>query len=313
MLRYIIGRLILAIPTLLAVFTIVFLVVRVLPGDPAQAALGDFASETAVQALREEMGLNEPLLVQYTDYLGGLLRGDLGRSLKNGKAISDLVVDVLPHSLQLTIVSLIVGLALGIPLGIITAVKRNSFIDYIGRILSLGGLSLPAFYLGVLIVIVFAVKLDWLPSGGATKFFVDPVKNIRQLILPALTLGLIMTAYTTRLTRSAMLNVLNQDYIGTARSKGLVEQVILTKHGLRSAALPIVAVTGLWAVGLIGDSVLTEIVFSRPGLGSMLVGAILQKDYNVLQSLMVVYAIIVVVINLITDLTYGILDPRISH
>ena len=313
MLRYIIGRLILSIPTLLAVFTIVFFVVRVLPGDPAQAALGDFASEAAVAALREGMGLNEPILVQYTDFLGGLLRGDLGRSLKNGQEITSLVGSVLPHSIQLTVVSLIVGLTLGVPIGIITAVKRNSLIDYAGRILSLGGLSLPAFYLGVLIVIVFAVQLDWFPSGGATPFFEDPMQNIRQLILPALTLGLIMTAYTTRLTRSAMLNVLNQDYIGTARSKGLMEQVILTKHGLRSAALPIVAVTGLWAVGLIGDSVLTEVVFSRPGLGSMLVGAILQKDYNVLQSLMVVYAVIVVVINLLVDLTYGALDPRISH
>jgi ABC-type dipeptide/oligopeptide/nickel transport system permease component len=313
MFRFIIRRIFFAIPILLAVFTVVFLVIRVIPGDPATAALGDYASQEAVERLRERMGLNEPLVIQYVRFLGNLLRGDLGNSLITGRPISEQIAYVLPYTLQLTAASVLLGCLMGIPLGIITAVKRNGPIDYLGRIISLVGLSVPAFYFGILLIFLFAIRWDVLPAVGGGDIREEPVRSLRYLILPALTLGLIMTASITRLTRSAMLNVLNDDYIRTARAKGLSERVVLIRHGLRSALLPVVSITGLWVASLIGDSVLTEVVFSRPGLGKMLVGAILQRDYTALQSIMVIYAGFVVAVNLLTDLTYGLLDPRVSH
>ena len=313
MIRYLITRLLLAIPTLLAVFTIVFLVIRIVPGDPAVAALGDYASKDAVEALRERMGLNDPLPVQYADYLGNLLRGDLGTSMINGKSISEQIAYVLPYTLQLTAASVLFGTMLGVPLGVLTALKRNSAADYLGRIFSLAGLSIPAFYLAILLIFTFAVRLGWLPAIGGGDIYNDPIGSLRYLVLPTLTLGLIMTASVTRLTRSTMLNVLREDYVRTARAKGLSKWVVIFGHALRSAWLPIVALLGLWTASLIGDSVLTEFVFSRPGLGKLLIGAILQRDYSALQSIMVIYAAFVVVVNLLTDLTYGFLDPRIKH
>jgi ABC-type dipeptide/oligopeptide/nickel transport system permease component len=329
MIRYIATRLFLALPVLLAVFTLVFLVVRIIPGDPAEAALGDYASKEAVEALRDRMGLNRPLFLdfealiqgdlqgafdsQYFGYLAELLQGDFGDSLITGNSISEQVAYVLPYTLELTFTAVLIGVTLGIPLGVLTAVKRNSFWDYTGRVLSLAGLSVPAFYFAILLIFVFSVRLGWLPSVGGGDLQEDPIGSLKYLILPAMTLGLIMMTSIVRLTRSAMLNVLNEDYVRTARAKGLQERVVLIKHTLRSALLPIVAVTGLWVASLIGDSVLTEFVFSRPGLGKMLVGSILQRDYTALQSIMVIYAAFVVLVNLFTDLTYGWLDPRISR
>jgi ABC-type dipeptide/oligopeptide/nickel transport system permease component len=313
MFRFIVRRILFAIPILLAVFTLVFFVIRVIPGDPAVAALGDYASQEAVEALRERMGLNDPLIIQYGRFLGELLRGDLGTSMITGKPISEQITYVLPYTLQLTFVSVLIGCALGIPLGMYTAVKRNGFADYAGRVISLVGLSVPAFYFGILLIFLFAIELDLLPAVGGGDLREDPVRALEYLVLPSLTLGLIMTASITRLTRSAMLNVLNDDYVRTARAKGLSERTVLFRHALRSALLPVVSITGLWIASLIGDSVLTEVVFSRPGLGKMLVGAILQRDYTALQSIMVIYAVFVVVVNLLTDLTYGVLDPRVSH
>lgn len=313
MIRYLITRLLLAIPTLLAVFTIVFLVIRIVPGDPAVAALGDYASKDAVEALRERMGLNDPLPVQYVDYLGNLLRGDLGTSMINGKPIGEQIAYVLPYTLQLTASAVLFGTILGVPLGVLTALKRNSAVDYMGRVFSLAGLSIPAFYLAILLIFTFSVRLGWLPAIGGGDLYADPIGSLRYLVLPTLTLGLIMMASVTRLTRSTMLNVLREDYVRTAKAKGLSKWIVIFGHALRSAWLPIVALLGLWTASLIGDSVLTEFVFSRPGLGKLLIGAILQRDYSALQSIMVIYAAFVVVVNLLTDLTYGFLDPRIKH
>jgi len=312
MLRYLATRLVLAIPTFLAVLTLVFFVVRVIPGDPATAALGDYASKEAVDAMRERMGLNDPLYVQYFRFLGDLLRGNLGNSMITGKPISELVMQVLPYTLQLTLSSVLVGAMLGVPIGIYTAVQRNSFIDYLGRVLSLAGLSVPAFYLGILIMLLLAVQIDLFPAVGGGDLH-DLKDNLLHLALPALTLGLIMTTSVTRLTRSAMLNVLNENYVRTARAKGLKENRVIFRHALRAALVPIVSIVGIWAANLIADSVLTETVFARPGLGKMLVGAIMQRDYIALQSVMVLYTVFVVVINLITDLIYSMVDPRITH
>lgn len=310
MLRYIAQRLLFSIPVFLGVVTIVFLVVRVLPGDPAQAALGDYASKEAVEALREKMGLNDPLPVQYVRFLTDLLRGDLGKSMITSSPISDQIAHNLPYTLELTFTAILIGSALGIPIGVYTATHRNRLPDYIGRVISLAGLSVPAFYLGILLILLFAVELKWLPAIGVGDGS-DIEDRVRHLILPALTLGLVMTASVARLSRSAMLNVLSQDYVRTARAKGLAEYVVLVRHALRSALIPIVSLTGVWAVSLIGDSVTTEIVFSRPGLGKMMVGAMLQRDYTALQSIMAIYTGFVVIINLITDLIYGFVDPRI--
>ncbi len=312
MFRYIVTRLLFSIPVLLAVLTIVFFVVRVLPGDPATAALGDYASREAVEALREQMGLNDPLIVQYVRFLGDLLRGDLGRSLINGLPVRDQIAYALPFTLQLTIVSVVIGIVLGIPLGVYTAIHRNRMPDYVGRVISLTGLSAPAFYLGILLILLFAIQLRIFPAIGAG----DPDdlgSLLYHMALPALTLGLVMTASITRLARSAMLNVLRQDYVRTARAKGLSERIVLLRHALRSALVPIVSLTGVWAAGLVGDSVLTEVVFNRPGLGKMMVNAILQRDYTTLQSVMVIYAAFVVAINLLTDILYGVVDPRVQR
>jgi ABC-type dipeptide/oligopeptide/nickel transport system permease component len=310
MLRYVAQRLALSVPVFLSVVTIVFVVVRVLPGDPAQAALGDYASKATVDALRTRLGLDAPLPIQYLNFLGDLVRGNLGVSMINGTPIRDQVAYNLPFTIQLTLAALTVGILLGVPLGVMTAVHHNRAPDVVGRILSLAGLSVPAFYLGILLILLFGVQLKWLPAiGGGNPN--TPLDLIAYLVLPALTLGLVMTASVARLSRSAMLNALTQEYVRTARAKGLHERVVLLGHALRPALLPIVSLTGIWAVALIGDSVTTELVFARPGLGKMMVGAMLQRDYTSLQSVMVVYTFFVVGINLVTDLAYGLVDPGI--
>ena len=312
MLKYILQRLVFSIPVFLGVVTIVFLVVRVIPGDPAVAALGDYASKEAVEALRQQMGLNEPLPIQYVRFLSNLVRGDLGKSMITASPIRREVGHALPYTLELTALAILIGTILGIPIGVYTAIRRNRLADYIGRVLSLTGLSVPAFYLGILLILLLAIYLRWLPAVGGGGMD-DLKENLSHLVLPALTLGLVMTASVARLARSAMLNVLRQDYVRTARAKGLKERVVHLRHALRSALIPIVSVTGIWAVSLIGDSVTVEVVFARPGLGKMMVGAILQRDYTALQSIMVVYTGFVVVINLIVDLIYGWVDPRVRY
>jgi ABC-type dipeptide/oligopeptide/nickel transport system permease component len=303
---------ILAIPTLLAVLTLVFVIVRVLPGDPAQAALGDYASQEAVEALRAKMGLNAPLWTQYLTFLGGLVQGDLGDSLITGKSVAEQIRYVLPYSLQLTIASVFVGVLLGVPLGILTALRRNSAMDYLGRTFSLAGLSVPAFYLGILMLLVFSVRLGWFPVVGGGEQG-DPRSLIYHLVLPAMTLGMIMTAYVTRFSRSAMLNVMGEDYVRTARAKGLSNRVVMVRHALRTALIPIMSIIGILTVSLIGSSVMTEVVFSRPGLGKMMVGAMKQRDYTTLQSVMVIYALIIVMINVLVDVLYGVVDPRVRY
>ena len=310
MTRYIIRRLLISIPILLAVLTLVFLVVRLMPGGPAMAVLGDYASKEAVAALEAKMGLDAPLWLQYVRFLSGLLRGDLGRSMITGTPIAPQIVRVLPYTIELTITAILFGVVFGIPLGILTALRRNSILDYIGRTLSLAGISVPAFFLGILLMLLFSVELDLFPvmGGGDLSDFSD---TIHHLFIPGLTLGMLMTAYITRTTRSSILNVLQEDYIRTAKAKGLRDRLVIYGHALRNALIPVVSFVGVYAILLIGSSVLVEMVFARPGLGKLMIGAIRQRDYIMLQSVMVVYAAMVVIINLITDLSYGLLDPRI--
>jgi ABC-type dipeptide/oligopeptide/nickel transport system permease component len=309
MLAYVARRVTLSVPVLLSVVTLVFLVIRVLPGDPAQSALGENASAAAVEALRVRLGLDAPLPLQYIRFIGDLLHGDLGRSMISSSPVRDQVAYALPFTLELTGLALLIGVAFGMPLGIAAAVTRHRIADVLARTLSLAGLTLPAFFLGILLSFVFGVQLQWLPAiGGGNSN--DPADMLAHLALPGFALGLIMTASVTRLTRAALLETLVQEHVRTARAKGLHERLVILVHALRPALLPIVSLTGVWAVALIGDSVTTEIVFSRPGLGKLMVGAMLQRDYTSLESIMVIYALFVVGLNLLADLAYAYVDPR---
>ncbi len=312
MFHYSVRRILQSIPILLIVLTLVFIVVRVLPGDPATAVLGDYASKESINALRAKMGLDIPIWQQYLRFLADLVRGELGTSIITGYPVATQMANVLPFTLSLTFCAIGLGYLFGLPLGLSAAVRRNSFVDYFNRIFSLLGLSVPAFYLGILLILCFSIKIPLFPLVGGGDFY-NLKDNLRHLFLPALTLGLLMTAYITRMSRSSILNVLGEDYVRTAHAKGVAEKRVLYKHVLRNALIPVVALGGLYAVVLIGSSVMVEIVFSRPGLGTLMVGAIKQRDYTTLQSVMVVYTVIVVLINLLTDLIYGIIDPRIKY
>jgi len=312
MLTYIVKRLLVAVPTLLAVLTVVFFFVRIAPGDPALIILGDQASQQALASMRHQLGLDQPLAVQYVDFLGMVLRGDLGTSLVTKQSVWGEVVKVLPFTLSLTVTALAIGVVLGLPLGIIASRHRNGVIDYIARFLSLTGLSFPAFVSAILLLLAFAIELRWFPviSEGRAG---DPLDSLRALTLPALNLGLIMVAYVMRAARSSMLGVLGEDYIRTARAKGVPARVVIWRHALRNALIPVVTVVGLYLGVLIGNSVLTEVVFNRPGLGKLIVNALNQRDYTMLEGMMVIYAFFIVIVNLLTDLTYGLIDPRVKR
>lgn len=310
MIRYFIRRLLLAIPTLLAMLTIVFVLVRLVPGDAAVAMLGDQANAQSLAALRTRLGLDQPIYVQYFQFVGNALRGDFGTSLTSGRTVLEEVGNVLPYTLELTAAALFLGTLFGLPLGTIAALQRNKWPDYVTRLISLTGLSFPSFVSGILMLLVFAVYFRWLPVMSSASN--DPVTHLRNLVLPAANLGLIMMAYITRVTRSSMLNVLGEDYIRTARAKGVRPGSLVMKHALRNALIPIVTVVGLYFGTLIGNSVLVEIVFTRPGLGKLILGALNSRDYTLLQGLMIIFAGFVILVNTLTDLVYGLVDPRVA-
>jgi ABC-type dipeptide/oligopeptide/nickel transport system permease component len=312
MTRYAIKRLLLAIPTLLAMLTAVFILVRLVPGDPAAVMLGDQASAEALAALRLRLGLDLPTHVQYLRFLGDMLTGDFGVSMASGRTVLQEVALVLPWTLQLTAAAIVIGVVFGLPMGIWAALRRNAWPDYLGRLLSLTGLSFPAFVSAILMLLVFAIQLRWFPVIGSTGSG-DWTTQLRGLVLPAFNLGLIMMAYVMRVTRSSMLGVMGEDYVRTARAKGVRPLRLILRHGLRNALIPIVTVVGLYFGTLIGNSVLTEIVFNRPGLGKLILGALNSRDYTLLQGLMVVFASCVIVVNLLTDLVYGLVDPRVKY
>ncbi|MEQ1940155.1 ABC transporter permease [Mesorhizobium sp. CN5-321] len=312
MVSFLIKRLGFAVLTLFSVLTLVFLIVRILPGDPALVILGDQASTESVAALHHKLGLDKPLLVQYLSFMLGVVQGNLGTSMITGRSITSEIANVLPYTLELTVAALALGVLLGVPAGVWAAVRRNRPADFVLRLVSLVGLSLPAFVASIILLMIFAIKLRWFPvisSGGDGGL----VERLRQMALPTISLALIMMAYITRVTRSAMLEVLNQDFVRTARAKGASQHAVIWRHALGNCMIPITTVVGLYLGILIGNSVLTEIVFSRPGLGKLILNALTQRDYTLLQGMIVIYTLMVVVVNLITDLTYGFLDPRVQY
>jgi len=303
-------RIINVIPICFFVYTAVFFLLRIAPGDPATAMLGDYASASAVAALREEMGLNQPIFVQYLHGLIGLFKGDLGISLASGTPVVDQIRAALPYTLELATASLVIGVVLGVPLGTLSAVKDGKLIDHVSRIVSLAGLSIPSFVLGIILMLVFSIYLPLFPAvggGGRGNWY----ETLVYLTLPSLTLGLIMMAYVTRVTRNAMMNVLSEDYIRTARSKGISERKVIMHHALPNCLVPLISLCAINFIMLVSSSVMVEIVFSRPGLGRVLVSAMLQRDYVSLQSVLVVYAFLIIVVNTFADILYSIANPRI--
>ena len=312
MISYAARRLLAAVPTLLAVLTLVFVIVRIVPGDPAMTILGDQATPGAIAALHVRLGLDRPIWAQYLAFLGQSIGGDFGHSMVTGRSVLGEVAAVLPYTIDLAVASVLVGTAIGVPAGVYAAVYRNGVIDFAVRIGSLLGLSLPVFVSGIFLLLLFGLHWRLFPVIGSTDMS-DPVDRLYKLVLPAVTLGTVMAAYITRVTRSTMLQVLREDYMRTARAKGVPWRRVVWGHGLRNASLPIVTIVGLYVGILIGNSVLTEIVFSRPGLGRIIVGALNQRDYTMLQGLLVIYCFLIVVVNLLTDVAYGLLDPRVRE
>jgi ABC-type dipeptide/oligopeptide/nickel transport system permease component len=295
-----------------AVATIVFLAMRLVPSDPAIVVLGDHASEEALQAYRTEMGLNRPLVQQYWEFIGGLARGDLGRSLITNQSIADQIWSLFPYTFNLAICSTLIGALIGIPLGVWAAIRKNTAIDYISRMVALAGFSFPAFYLGVLLLLVFSIELGWFPVLHQIREG-TLLEHIYKLILPSLSLGLIQASYVTRLTRSSMLEALGEDWVRTAFAKGVKPRTVYFKHVLKNIMIPVITAIGLYMGTILGGAILTETVFNRPGLGKLLLGAIAQRDYNLIQSGLVVFAFIVVIVNLLVDLTYSLFDPRVKY
>jgi peptide/nickel transport system permease protein len=303
MIQFIVRRLFLSVFVIFGVTVVVFMVVR-LSGDPAALMISPDASAEDVAALRKQMGFDRPVLVQFGDFMGGVIRGDFGDSLRFREPALGLVLDRLMATVQLTVAALTIAICVAVPAGVISAVKRNTIWDRLAMFFALFGQSMPVFWFGILLILVVSVQLQLLPSSGAGDF--------RHLILPAITLGLYSTARITRLVRSEMIEAISQDFVRTARAKGLRERAVLYRHALRNALIPVVTVIGIEAGGMLGGAVVTETVFAWPGIGQLAVRAIFNRDYPLVQATVFTVACIFVMINLLVDVLYATLDPRVK-
>ena len=302
---YLVRRLLLALPVVLGVATLVFLLIHLIPGDPVEIMLGESALPADRDALREALGLDRPILEQYGSFLWGLCRGDLGVSLQQRRPVAALIREHYPATLELTLAAMLISLLIALPAGILSGIRQYSFWDHSTMFMALLGVSMPNFWLGPLLIWVFSIQLGWFPVSGKG--------GLAHLLLPALTLGASMAAIVARMTRSSVLEVLREDYVMTARAKGLSEARIILKHVLRNAMLPVLTVVGLQFGALLAGSIITETIFSWPGLGTLMVKAIQTRDYPVVQGCVLVIALSYVLVNLFTDLLYGVIDPRIRY
>lgn len=305
MLQYVVKRLLSTIPVLIGISLLLFFMLRMLPGDPAQVLAGQMATPEEVENIRHQLGLDRPIFTQYALFLGRLFRFDLGRSARTQNPVSQEIWARLPNTLLLAIVAITLACLFGIPAGIISAVRPYSWLDYLVTSMALFGISMPVFWLGLMLVVVFSITLRWLPAGGSGSW--------EHVILPSVTLAAFVVAFIARMTRSSMLEVLSQDYTTTARSKGLKEHVVIVKHALKNALIPIITVVGLQFGLLLGGAVLTETVFAWPGLGRLIVDSILARDYPVIQGAILVFGLLYILVNLIVDLLYVCVDPRIRY
>ena len=312
MLKLILRRLVDLIPTLLVVATTVFIITRMIPGDPAAVLLGPQASPDEIAKMRESLGLNQPMYLQYIDFLGSLLQGDLGTSLGYHQPVLSLILERFPNTLLLSVCALAIALLIGIPAGIISATKQYSAWDYTVMILSLVGVSMPIFWLGVMLVLYFSVHLGWLPATGMGSLSEGFGSVITHLVLPSIALSTIPMATFARITRSSMLEVIRQDYIKTARAKGLREFFVVWKHALKNAMTPLLTVMGMQISSMLGGAVLTETIFSWPGMGRLVVDAIENRDFVVVQGTVLFIAVIFVLINLLVDILYTVVNPRVN-
>jgi peptide/nickel transport system permease protein len=313
MLRFLVRRLLGTVPVLIILSVGVFLMLHLTPGDPVQIMLGQDADKQAVAALRIELGLDQPLPVQYVRWIGSALRGDLGHSIRTHQPVSEAIISRLPVTIELSLISLFLSLVIGLPAGTIAATRRNSPADLASTGLALLGVSVPSFFLGILLILVFALWLRWVPPSGYTPLVQDPLMNVKQMFMPALALGAALAGVVARLTRSSLLEVLSTDYMRTARAKGLSQQSSVVAHGLKNAMLPVVTVVGLQVGALLGGAILIETIFALPGIGRLAVDSIFARDFPIVQGVVLFLALVRVLSNLIADLLYARIDPRISY
>ena len=309
MYRYVLKRLFMMIPVMLGVVFIVFFILNLTPGDPARMILGEAAGQEAIDALREEMGLNDPIFVRFFRYLGGLLQGDLGNSYRNHMPVLPQVLERFPNTVILATSAMALALVIGIPIGILSARKQYTLADNVFTILGMAGISIPSFFMGLMLVLLFALHLGWLPSSGMDTGLV-PLS--RSLVLPTITLGTSAAAIVLRMTRSSMLEVIRQDYIDTVRAKGVAESKVVTRHMLKNAMVPIITAIGLQFGMLLGGAAITETIFAWPGLGRFMIDSIRAQDTPLVLGSVLLLALMYSVVNLLVDLLYAFVDPRIK-
>lgn len=313
MTAFLIKRSLILIITLILVSMAIFIVLMVIPGDPAQIILGVHAAPETLERLRHQMGLDRPAVIQYLSVMKNLARGDLGRSITYAVPIHSLILSRLQVTLPLTLLSMVLAILISIPMGTYSALHRNRAGDYGIMLFSQMGLAVPAFWAGILLILLFAVTLHWFPAGGFQPWLVNPIQSLKSLFLPAISLGFVRAAVLTRMTRSSMLEVLGEDYIRTARSKGLPERVVVYKHAFRNAIIPVMTIIGLQAGDLLAGAIIVENVFHLPGIGRLVFEAIGQRDLPVIQGVVLFIALMIVVINFVVDVVYRTLDPRIRY
>jgi len=317
--KYVARRLMLFIPSLLGVSILIFVLMRLVPGDIAEILVYQTGTESSavqekqIQQIREELGLNRPVIIQYLAWLGNAVRGDFGYSYTQRRPVTEILVERFPRSMELAFLTILVAIIWAIPLGVVSAVRQNTWADYLVRVVSISGLSLPIFFTGVLILYGLVRFFRWLPPLEFVGFFDNPVENLKQLIWPTLAQAYYISAPIARLTRSQMLEVVRQDYVRTARAKGLGERAVVYRHALRNSLLPVVTFIGWWGGRLLGGIVIMEIIFAVPGMGTALVQAVSYRDYPTVQAIIFVMALVFLTINLFVDLLYAWLDPRIRY
>lgn len=313
MLQFIFRRFLTAIPTLLIVTVMVFTIQRMLPGDPALILAGEDRNPEVIAFIRDKYRLDDPVMVQYFAWLGQILQGDLGQSIRTNQPVTELILEKLPVTAELALLSILVALIVAIPAGIIAAVRKNSFVDHASTVFALSGLSIPNFWLGIILILVVSVRWNLLPAGGYVPFQESPIDNLRRMIMPAIVLGTGLAAVLMRQMRSSMLEVLKQDYVRTARAKGLRWYLVVLRHAFRNALIPVITILGLQMGALLSGAVLTEQVFTIPGFGKLVVDAVFNRDYAVVQGVVLFTATAYIAINLLVDIMYALANPRIEY
>ncbi|MEK7701118.1 MAG: ABC transporter permease [candidate division NC10 bacterium] len=317
--RYVARRLLLFVPTLVGASIFIFVLMRLVPGDIAEILVYQTGGETSaiqqkqIRQIRQELGLDRPVVVQYLDWVGNAARGDFGQSYTQQRPVADILKERVPRSIELAVLTILLAMLWAVPLGVVSAVHQNRWADYVVRVLSISGLSVPIFFSGVLVLYLLVRLFKWLPPLEFVSFTADPVENLKQLIWPALVQAFYISAPITRLTRSQLLEVIRQDYVRTARAKGLAERAVVYRHALANSLLPVVTFVGWWGGRLLGGIVIVEIIFSVPGMGSALAHAVTQRDYPTVQAMVFLMALIFLMLNLLVDLLYTWLDPRIKY